>query len=314
VTSGMSTGKLRRLAGLFGLLVFMCGCTTTVQTQYGEQAIAPQMATDESQEKPQIDKLPYAELLKRGKYYLKNDNTRLAQLHYSVALKQNPDSADALSGLGAVLYKENKISEAARTFHQALEKDPDNVTALLYLGKISREETDFTNSLKWLEKAAELSPNNPEILTELAITNDSIGQERLVFAEPLYQKVVKLLPHLSASYNNLGFNYLLQGRYAEAIDTFSKALSIDPNNRRTKNNLATAFLLIDKQDKALALFEDTVGKAAAYNNLGYILMTQGHWDQAEAAFKKALNYNPSFYLRAQQNLERLKTLRSGAGK
>jgi hypothetical protein len=39
-------------------------------------------------------------------------------------------------------------------------------------------------------------------------------------------------------------------------------------------------------------------------------MTQGNWEQAEKAFKKALATNPVFYSKAQQNLERLKNLRS----
>ncbi len=199
-------------------------------------------------------------------------------------------------------------------FHLVLDKNPANARAMLFLGKMAREQSDLTTALQWLNKAAELRPDDPEILTELAITNDTIGQEHLVFAEPLYKRVVELLPHFATPYNNLGFNYLLQGRYNDAIKTFSKGLSLDSKNPRTKNNLATAYLLNNQTENALALFEDTVGKAAAYNNLGYILMTQGNWDQAEAAFKKALTLSPTFYLRAQHNLEHLRNLRQAQSK
>ena len=43
-------------------------------------------------------------------------------------------------------------------------------------------------------------------------------------------------------------------------------------------------------------------------------MTQGNWDQAEKAFKMALAINPTFYAKAQENLERLNSLRSGAAR
>jgi Flp pilus assembly protein TadD len=126
----------------------------------------------------------------------------------------------------------------------------------------------------------------------------------------LHQKFLALQPDQQTGFNNLGFNYLLQGRYSEAIPFFSKALAIDPANMRTKNNLATAFLLNNEEVRALQLFENTLGKPAAYNNIGYLYMTQGSWDKAEKAFRKALELNPVFYMRAQQNLERLNSLRT----
>jgi Flp pilus assembly protein TadD len=304
----LPTGLAR--GGILLLLLILCSCTTTVTPSRNEFDKTPRLTGVEGQEEAKIANLPYSELINRGRNHLRNGNTQLARLHFSVALQQNPDSAAALAGLGTIFYQENLIPESTRMFKRALEKDPENTNAMLYLGKISREEADLTASIRWLDRAVEINPDDPEILTELAITNDTIGQEHLAYAEPLYRKVVELLPHLAAPYNNLGFNLLLQGRYSEAINTFSKALSLAPRNPRAKNNLATAYLLNGETDKALSLFENTVGKAAAYNNLGYILMTQGNWDQAEAAFKKALNLNPSFYLRAQQNLERLKSLRT----
>jgi Tfp pilus assembly protein PilF len=297
-------------------IIFICSCTTTVSSRKDAFNKTRELAIKEMPRdaKDKISNLSYPELIAKGNEYLKNGNIQLSRLHFAFALKKNPDSVDALNGLGTIAYKEHKTSEAGNLFRLALEKAPENSQARLYLGKISREQADLTSSLLWLNKAAELNPENPEILTELAITNDTIGQEHLVFAEPLYRKVVDLRPNSAAAHNNLGFNLLLQGRYVEAIETFAKSLTIDPQNARTKNNLATAYLLNNENDKALTLYEGAVGKAAAYNNLGYIYMTQGNWDQAEKAFKTALAINPVFYTKAQENLERLNRLRSDAAR
>jgi Flp pilus assembly protein TadD len=91
-------------------------------------------------------------------------------------------------------------------------------------------------------------------------------------------------------------------------------MALEPGNTRTNNNLGAAYALNGNEEKALQIFEKSVGKAAAYNNIGYIYMTQGEWDKAEKAFKHALDLNPRFYVRAQENLDRLNRMRSKAGK
>jgi Flp pilus assembly protein TadD len=300
---------------VFGIFL-LSSCTTTVSSRKDTFDKARELAIKEMPEdaKSKISNLSYPELISKGKEHLGKGNIQLSRLHFALALKKNPDSAAALTGLGIIAYQEKKIPEAGNLFGLALEKAPENARAMLYLGKIARDQADLTSSLQWLNKAAELQPENPEILTELAMTNDTIGQEHLAYAEPLYRKVVEIRPNSAAAHNNLGFNLLLQGRYVEAIETFSKALAMSPQNARTKNNMATAYLLNNEKEKALALYEGSVGKAAAYNNLGYIYMTQGNWDQAEKAFKMALATNPVFYTKAQQNLERLNRLRSDASR
>jgi Flp pilus assembly protein TadD len=297
-------------------IFFLCSCTTTVNSRKSTFDKAHELATKEMPEEARrkISNLSYPELISKGNEHLRKGNSQLSRLHFAFALQKNPDSVEALTGLGILAYQENKVGEAGNLFSLALEQAPENARAMLYLGKIAREQADLTTSLHWLNKAAELRPEDPEIVTELAITNDTIGQEHLAYAEPLYRKVIELRPNSAAAHNNLGFNLLLQGRYAEAIEIFAKALAIAPQNARTKNNLATTYLLNNEKEKALALYEGSVGKAAAYNNLGYIYMTQGNWDQAEKAFKTALAINPVFYTKAQQNLERLNRLRSDASR
>jgi tetratricopeptide (TPR) repeat protein len=231
-------------------------------------------------------------------------------LHYEKALSKKPESATAAVGLSNMLVLEGKLETAQQLLERTLENDDNNVAALTLMGHIARNQGDLDRSLEFLTTAYQNAPKNLEVLTELAITNDHMGQERLTYAEPLYKKVISLKPRSSAAHNNLGFNYLLQGRHQDAARIFNKALTLDPSNKRAKNNLGAAYLLNNQTDEALKLFQDTVGQAAAYNNLGYILMTQGNLEQAEKAFKKALQLNPSFYVRAQENLEQLDHLHS----
>ncbi|MEZ4483959.1 MAG: tetratricopeptide repeat protein [Syntrophotaleaceae bacterium] len=296
---------------LFICLVLTSGCAS--KTQYALPSKVPvQEASSDSDPANKLVNLSYDQLIAKADMYQERDNRSLAKLHYQKALGKDPDSLRALVGLSKVFIREGQLSEATKLLEKAIKKDDHYLPALLMLGVVARNQGDLAASLEWLTKAMNQSPSNPEILTELAITNDHIGQERLTYAEALYKKVISLQPLSSAAHNNLGFNNLLQGRHQDAAKSFVRALTLAPSNQRAKNNLGAAYLLNNQADEALKLFQDTVGLAAAYNNLGYIQMTRGNQREAEQAFKKALQLNPSFYVRAHQNLERLEHLNSSA--
>jgi tetratricopeptide (TPR) repeat protein len=89
-------------------------------------------------------------------------------------------------------------------------------------------------------------------------------------------------------------------------------LNLDPRNKKAQNNLATAFLLNGEDGKAIQIFENSVGKAAAYNNVGFLYMSKGLYDKAQKAFEEALAVNPVFYVKAHQNLKRLSQLRNSS--
>lgn len=84
-----------------------------------------------------------------------------------------------------------------------------------------------------------------------------------------------------------------------------------PQDKRIKNNLASAYILSGNERQGLAFFENTVGQAGAYNNLGYIYLVQKDYKNAEKAFTKALELSPSYYIKAGKNLDYIKALNAG---
>jgi Flp pilus assembly protein TadD len=264
-------------------------------------AIQAQPDTEKSLENLAPDKL-----LQEGKRYLELGNPGIAKLHFAMALKKKPMSAEAFFGLGKAFLLEGEMQKAKEVFNQALVVDPGHRASLLAIAKICRGESKYDEALTFFNKAVTLYPKDPEILTELAITYDGAGKEHE--AEPLYLKVVELIPQQASAYNNLGFNYLLQKKYVQAITAFNHARQLEYTpNQRTLNNLAMAYIHNGEDVKAVNLLKQTVGKAGAYNNLGYIYMLQGQCDRAKKAFQNALDLNPLYYIRANSNLERLGT-------
>lgn len=299
------------LALLTGALLTLSACTQSEMQLRPKASLSPEL-TREAAGIRSLEDFSVTELLQRGNMALNEGNTRVAQTHFTLALEKEPESVAAQLGLARVVLANGDRHSARALVGQVLKKEPDNVTALIVRGRILRDQGELEAAAADFSLALLRSPDDPLFLTELAITYDR-NPKRIADAETLYRRVVELLPESPGARNNLGFNLLLQGRPADAAPILSSALSFDPKNARILGNLATAHLLRGDEDKALTLFRRSVGEAKAYNNVGYLYMTQGRWSEAELAYTKALELSPSFYVRADANRKTLQALRDQPG-
>lgn len=87
----------------------------------------------------------------------------------------------------------------------------------------------------------------------------------------LWTDCVKKSPKKDRSHYNLGFVFLNQGKYQEAIPHLNEALQINPNY------------------------------ADAHNNLGNVFLNQGKYREATNQYNEALRINPN-YAKAHYNL------------
>jgi Flp pilus assembly protein TadD len=307
-----ATKLLQLVAIVIGLVPLFCcaGCSKTVRSynQFsGDGSHQMDQSPSASSKKDELMKRDPDELISMGYTYLIQGNESVAALHFTAALEKKPESAAAYAGLGEVDLRKNILNKALFDYSQAIKFDPKNRIALLGLGRLHRQSDDLVKSAQYFEEANAAYPNDCDIISELASTYDLIPQKEK--AEALYRQAITLDKRRASSYNNLGYNLLLQGRYEEATQSLQQALSLEPDNKRAQNNLAAAYILAGQVDKAMPYMEQTVGQAAAHNNLGYIYMSRGEWDKAEREFREAMALKPSYYKLANQNLELLKEKR-----
>ncbi|MBN1564825.1 MAG: tetratricopeptide repeat protein [Anaerolineae bacterium] len=121
-------------------------------------------------------------------------------------------------------------------------------------------------------------------------------------AIPLLERCHSLHPEDVNVLTNLGGAYILHGQHRYAVPVLEKASELAPHNPNVWSNLAAAYLgkLVTstraKQEQALVAYQRVIELDGAYPNvhynMGLIYVDRREWDEAHAAFSRALEMNP----------------------
>lgn len=136
----------------------------------------------------------------------------------------------------------------------------------------------------------------------LAGAYDRLGEFRQ--SEYHYREALKYAPNDAKVWNDAGYSYYLQSRFAEAERSLKMAMKLDRDTARYPINLGLALAASGKSDEAYSVLEKVVGPAAAHANVAYVLAGRGNPDQARMHYQQALRIQPDFQV-ARTALRRL---------
>lgn len=108
----------------------------------------------------------------------------------------------------------------------------------------------------------------------------------------------------SPAYNVLALILQTEGDIELAEETFERAISLDRENSRARNNYAALLFSLQKYDEAYdqlkVVVDDSMyeGRAIAFENLGRSALMLANDAAAENAFERALQLNSNLYLSA----------------
>jgi protein O-mannosyl-transferase len=112
----------------------------------------------------------------------------------------------------------------------------------------------------------------------------------------LWTVCLKKSPNKDRPHNNLGFVFLNQGKYKEAIPHLNEALRINPNYAEAHNNLGNVFLNQGKSQEATNQYDEALrinpNLAEAHNNLGNAYLVIGNRGLALREYEILKTLNP----------------------
>ena len=216
----------------------------------------------------------------------KNARAKLIMAELRLATRQTQRAAVAFSGL-----VEDPEYGARALQGQGI--------ALMLLGE---NEAGFES----LGRAVELDHGLWRAWNGLGFYYDSQGD--WAAAVDSYDKALAGNPDSAVIYNNRGFSMLMQGRYEEAADDLNKALRLDPDLGPARENLRLALAWQGKYLRAISgAGSREMGKVL--NNVGFIALLRGDYENAEAYLLRAMEVDPRFNDVASRNLAYLKSIR-----
>jgi TolB-like protein/DNA-binding winged helix-turn-helix (wHTH) protein/rhodanese-related sulfurtransferase len=170
-----------------------------------------------------------------------------AQLEKAIALQ--PDFVDAISELAWCLLKKahdfddptdaEDVANARKLVARGIELAPQNARMLVVKGFLQKTEGQCREATATYQTALTFDPNDVDARGGLAICAANLGHpdeaERLILD---ILKVDPQNPNNRVRYNQLGFVYLMLGKYPEAIDWLSRSKAADPDPAGPSDSLS----------------------------------------------------------------------------
>lgn len=234
-----------------------------------------------------------------------------AAIYYRIALRDDPQSAEAHYGLGSVYLKQEKLADARASFEQAVKLNasyPDTrPNAWNNLGLLATRENRTADAIANFEQALQLNPNHGIALENLG--NAYRQQKHWPEARQTLERAVAARPKDPEANYSLAIVYAQLSDTARANEYLDRALKLRPAYPEALNNRGVLFLRTRRRDDAVKSFEESIRVAPAFDqaylNLARVYAIEGDKEKARAVLQALLKQHPG-HAQAQQALDQLR--------
>ncbi len=166
---------------------------------------------------------------------------------------KRPPSAKTLYAMSKLMALQGRDSEAEYTLGKIVSEHPEFMPAYCDLAETQMRQRRIDQAMKTLTTGLRLAPNEAILL------------------------------------NNLGMCQMIKGEYDSALDAFTRAAAVVPDDARYRANMAVSLGMLGRYKESFALYEQVLPAADAHYNLG--VLCEARKDNARAAeeYRQAKN-------------------------
>lgn len=221
-------------------------------------------------------------------------------------IKEEPRAAAAHQFLGLALAQQGEVGQAISELNEAIKLSPSSADARTALAALYLQQGSPDQAIVEGLTALRLNPRDGRAATVLGDAYLQKGD--LAKAKQVFEAIAKALPANPLGPHRLGLIARAQKQDGEAVAHFEQALKLDPHFVDALAQIAAMRLAVGKPDEArervMRQLQAAPNDPSIYNLLGRLWMASKNNDQAEAAFKKAIELNPAL-LASYMNLGEL---------
>jgi tetratricopeptide (TPR) repeat protein len=215
----------------------------------------------------------------------------LAEASLGEALKIDPKAASAVVGMGELLYREGRFTDALARFEAGIQADPEGTVAKIGVAKTKIAFDRLQEAKDLLKKLRDARPDDVLPAYWLARAEEALGDKAV--AEKLYEQAIKAGKgdeDVVDSYIALAQLMVSQGRAADAEAKLADARKELPDTVRIHKALGEAHLQAGRLEVAQAEFDAALKMDAedlpARFNLGVTFRRMHRFEDAAAEFDK----------------------------
>lgn len=212
----------------------------------------------------------YEIFYKIGLIHIEKSNFDLAQEAFLMALKLAPKHAKTLESLGLLQLERRNYGNAIKNLNAAVAIDPKLWRAYNGLGLLADLQENYPLAITHYTNALENSPASIQVLNNRGyskyLSGDWVGAEKdyktVLKIDAKFELTINNLALLHArqekenlalqtfqqsndapsSYNNVGYVYMLNGKYYDAERLFLQSIALSPTyNVKAQKNLARLY-------------------------------------------------------------------------
>ena len=172
-----------------------------------------------------------------------------AEREYKEALALDPGSTDAATGLANIYMRGRRFPEAEAALRKVVAAHADDAAAHVQLGRILAAEGKNEEAITELQAGAKLAPADASLQRDLADLYVTAGKN--AEAEKTYRTLLATQPNDAALHDALGQSLLRQKKFMDAQKEFLAAVKLKPDYGEAYGDLA--FAASQNNDPGLAL-------------------------------------------------------------
>ena len=222
--------------------------------------------------------------------------------------KRQPRDDQGYYLLGLAYAGLNQFQKAEASLQQAKRLNPGNADTRYNLGLALVRTGKPDEAIQEFDVAAKLNPSDPEVHAQLASVLQQQNQKERAQVELRKSQQLRGRSDQQAQagkLNDESNHYLLAGNPQAAVESYRKALKLNPDDAKLHYNLSLALDRVgDKaaeQEELKSAIRLDPNLSVAHNQLGLLYMGDGRLPEAEKYFKNAIQIDPK-YAEAQNNL------------
>ena len=213
-----------------------------------------------------------------------------AEQAYRQALVEQPDAAEALYGLGLVLFAGGKAGEALPLVQRAVASEPRRADYHYNLGVLLSSLNRRGEAMESYKQSLALRPNFAEALYNMAAL--LLAEDRPQEAVNAYRRILQMSPETGGVYVNLGIALNAAGDPSGALEAFERACALQPDLAEAQFNRGNSLRVAGRLPEAIQAFREAVrirpNWPDALHNLGSVLRATQQIEPAMAAFRQTL--------------------------